>query len=291
MTGRSTVRSVLRRWDALLLAGGMRISLALAIGLPSMSALLTTGIADHPDADRLLFDAGGLMLVEGVRLSLAGISSLTKLTLLLATLSVLLSLLPTSLVLVALDDRALRLSESLGRGARRIPALFAIYGVCLLLQVIVFGLAAFLGGWASRQLAGDLSPAWAAGTGALLFSLGVGLNCGIGVARDLSFAAAIRRPKALPALLSGVGALLAHPLRVGVDWARLAAWQWVLVLAAAYLGGRLPVSGAWTIGLGALYLAVFAGVTLLRATWAARSLVHAGADAPMPAAQPAATMA
>ncbi len=289
MTHFPTLRWVLRRWDALTLAATMRAALAFAVGLPAMTALLSTGIADHPDGDHLLFDSGGMMLVEGVRLSLTGALPVTKLTLLLAAGCVLLSLYPVSVMLVALEDRDGRLAEALGRGLRRLPALFAIYGLCLLFQVMVFAAAAFAAAWAPQQLAG-LGPALADAVGVLLLLLGVAVNCATGVARDLAFAAAARRPAALPALLLGIGTLLARPLSVGVDWARLAAWQWVLVLGAAYCAGKFPAAPGWTFPLAAVTVSVLVGLTILRGVWAARCLVHAGAVQPA-ALQPAATMA
>ncbi len=291
MTRFPTLRWVLGRWDALTLAAAMRAALALAVGLPAMTALLSTGIADHPDGDHLLFDSGGMMLVEGVRLSLTAAPPVTKLTLLLAAGCVLLSLYPVSVMLVALEDRDGRLGEALGRGLRRLPALFAIYGLCLLFQVMVFVAAAFAAAWAPQQLAQTLGPALADAVGVLLLLFGVAINCASGVARDLAFAAASRRPAALPALLLGIGTLLARPLSVGVDWARLAAWQWVLVLGAAYCAGRFPAAPGWTLPLAAVTVSVLVGITTLRGVWAARCLVHASAAQPAAALQPAATMA
>ncbi len=277
-----TLRMAFRRWDALAFALAVRLALSTVIGLPIVGALLATEISHHPDGDSALFGAGGLMLTEAVRLSLDGLGALTQLTLLLTVLALLVSLVPVAVLLHALADQDLPLPQALARGMGRLPTLFAIYALCLLLQVLVVAGTLILAVFVTDELGSTLTDPQADLCGVSLFSLGLLLNCCIGITRDLAFAAATGSQRnAWRALFAGAGALLAHPLRVGVDWARFAAWQGVVVLGAAWLVGVIPVdsgsTSSATLSAG-LQLGVLTSIIVLRAAWTVRSLAHARAD-------------
>ncbi len=277
-----SLRAAFQRWDALVFALVVRLALSTVIGLPVVGALLATGISNYPDADSAMFGGGGLMLTEAVRLSLEGLGVLTQFTLLLAVLAILVSLIPTAVVFQALADRELPLPRALARAMAKLPTLFAVYALCLLLQVLVVAGSLILAVSAANELSSTLTDPQADLCGVSLLALGLLLSCCIGITRDLAFAAATKsQHNAWRALYAGAGALLTHPLRVAVDWARFAAWQVVVVLGAAWLTGIIPVGSGSTTGAAlstGLQLGVLTSIIVLRAAWTVRSLCHTRAD-------------
>ena len=273
-----SLHAAFQRWDALIFALVVRLALSMVIGLPVVGALLATGVSHHPDADSAMFGGGGLMLTEAIRLSLEGLGVLTQFTLLLAVIALLVSLIPTAVVFQALADRALPLPQALARGIAKLPTLFAVYALCLLLQILVVAGSLILAVFTANELGSTLTDPQADLCGVSLLALGLLLNCCIGIIRDLAFAAATKSQHgAWRALYAGAAALLAHPLRVAVDWARFAAWQVVIVLGAAWLVGIMPVGGGsgTSAALVGLQLGVLSSIIVLRAAWTVRSLSHA----------------
>ncbi|MEZ4225004.1 MAG: hypothetical protein R3B13_28885 [Polyangiaceae bacterium] len=273
-----TLGRVLRRWDALLLVFGLRVVLSMVLTLPLLGAGLSTGIFRHPDADALMFAPGGMLLTEAVRLSLDGVGALAKLTFLGLVLAMFVSLLGVVVLLTTLGDPDLSLGNAIGRGLARLPTCYALFGGSMLTQILILAAASTLAAHLQSELALSWREPQAALAAVALLLLGVLATYAVGIVRDLAFASACSAPRsAWEALREALGLVLARPGRIVLDYASIATWQLVAVLAVAWTVTRLPVaSGSSGVALAVLALEVcaLALITLLQALWRGRSLTR-----------------
>ncbi len=113
---------------------------------------------------------------------------------------------------------------------------------------------------------------WGAGAGLV----GLGLVVTVGVIADLARAAIVRRgARALEAIGIGISTVMSRPLATLSSWATPGAWSLVLVLAAAWLSGRLDVShgGAGRVlAVAVVHQVVLVALVVLRGTWLDRAL-------------------
>jgi hypothetical protein len=176
------------------LAVGLDFALRGAAGLilasPVVAAIASTGIPRFPEGDRLLFEPGGLMLVEVARALWSAAIPLVRTELVTGLLLGIALLVPYSLLLVALKRRASTPLELWGEAVTRVPSLLALHGLALLTQggailattTFALGLRPSLVGATSRGA--DLMV-----VGVLLF--GGLLVLGLAVLRDLASAACV----------------------------------------------------------------------------------------------------
>ncbi len=264
-----------------LIALGLDVALRAGAGLllasPVVAAVASTGITGFPEGDRLLFEPGGLMLVDVARALLSELMPLVRTELVMGLLLLVALLVPYSVVLVAFSrTRPGSVAELLGRACARVPALLSLKGLTLLTQA----LTAFL----ALSVALQVRDALVSGTsrradlvGLAIALVGGSLMLAFGMVRDLASAAAVSGGAgSRVALLAGLSTLFRNPGRILRIWSLAAIAAVSLVAAGALVTGLLDVSrpGAWCVGSVLLVHQTFAlGLVLCRAWWLGHALV------------------
>ncbi len=260
-----------------------RAAAGLVLAAPITAAVAATGIGAFPEGDRLLFEPGGLLLVEAARSSLNLIAPLASSTLaVVAVASIALSV-PQALLWAAAAERTPEpFVTFLGRAGARIPPLLALLGLGFLSQVLVgtLGLmvAGFFRGGMADPVQGDL---W--GLGALALTCVAALA--LGIVRDIASAAvACGASNARQALRLGAATILRAPGATCTRWLGPAASGLALVGAAAVATGALDVARPGTprlLAVSLLHQGVLVALSFCRAAWlvAAVRLVRPQLDA------------
>jgi hypothetical protein len=280
----AALRRVGQRWGAIALAWSFQLLVALVLAAPVVAALSGTGIADHPRSDAVLFEAGGLYLMEALRLGAGALLSTLQVSLLSFAVLGMLGLFPLAALLSALlYDGKLRVASWLGAAIAHVPSFVLIGGLTwlgraalALFFVLVYSL-----------LEGPVSSAFNERNADLVLISGA-LVCTIafaalGVAADLARAARVRFGlRALGAFRAGLGAFGQRPLAAAVGWLIPASWSVALVALAAILVGLLAVDqpGSWRVlGAFVVHQLTAIGLIALRALWLHRSLELVGSQA------------
>jgi hypothetical protein len=246
-----------------------RAAAGLVLAAPITAAVAATGIGAFPEGDRLLFEPGGLLLVEAARSSLNLVAPLTSSTIaVVAIASVALSLPQALLWTAAAEVTPEPFMTFVGRAGTRVPSLLALLGLGLLSQVLAgtLGLtvAGFLRNGMANPIDGDL---WALGV--------VSLTClavlALGIVRDVASAAvACGADNARQALRFGAATILCAPGTTCRRWLGPAALGLALVGAVAAASGVLDVARPGTPRLVAvlvLHQGVLVALSFCRAAW------------------------
>jgi hypothetical protein len=237
---------------AVLLDFVTRACASLALAAPVTAVVAGSGIGSFPAGDRLLFEPGGMLLVEVVRSSWSLLPPLATSSLVTLGAGYAALVLPQAVLWTAVAEESPEPRAAfLGRTCARVPALFALAGLGFLAQVLALALglatAGFLRGGASRNaMHADLGALLIAAVGvavALLVGIvrdvaSATLACGVAGSRAALHAAlhcSLRAPGALigrwlgPAVL-GIGLVSAAALVVGsLDVGKPEAFRFVLV--------------------------------------------------------------
>jgi hypothetical protein len=254
---------------AVLFECACRAAAGVVLAAPVTAVIAATGVGAFPEGDRLLFEPGGLLLVEIARLASPALSSLASSSL--VTLVVLGSALtlPRALLWSASTEASTEpLGALFGRTIALVPSLLTLTGLGFLGQVLVcmLGLSA----------AGILRGASANPSGADLWALGAVLCAGffalaLGILRDLSSAAAAcGAPNAQAALRVGLACVLRAPGAALARWLGPAAIGLALTALVAAAVGMLDVSRTGSLRLPAvavLHQAVVVCLSCCRAAW------------------------
>jgi hypothetical protein len=272
-----------RRTAMILLDYALRSVLGLLLALPLAAAVAGTAIGRFPEADRLLFEPGGVHLVEVTRVLLPALPALLTSSLLTTLAFSLLLIVPHSALLVALSETEETSRRAFwGRALERVPTLLAVTAVALLAELAVLfvfaGLAGMAGGAVGGERSGDLASA-------MVMLLGVALATSVGLMRDLARAAAVVSDLDGPeALRHGIRMLGARAPTAILAWLGPALLSVMVVVAAALFAGALDASRpeAWR---GLMILAVHQGAACAlawcRALWLSSSLeLSAGVSRP-----------
>jgi hypothetical protein len=259
-----------------------RTAASLLVALPLVGAVAASGVGHFPEGDRLLFQAGGLVLSDVARELVPALGPLLSTTLTTFVLLGALSIVPLAAVLAVLAEPGkLAVRSVSARAFASVPALLLVTGITLLAQVLVLGLAAAVGGFA-RQSLSTASPRLADGAFLALFGIGILGALVLGIARDLARSAAIQGAHAgRTALVLGLRALWSAP-RAALQAFALRAVAGALLLAwAAVAAGALDVSRPESYRFALVLLlhqAAALGVAALRVSWFAVTLrcVEAG---------------
>lgn len=180
-----------RRTLVLTLDFALRSAGGLILALPVAAVVAGTGIGRFPEGDRLLFEAGGLFLVEVARTLLGSVGPLATTSVGVAFVLSVLLVVPHSALLVALAERDESSPGAFwGRALERVPALLALSGLGLAAQLLAWTVGAAVASGAGATLAQAVPPWPDLGRVAGL-ALGGGLALAVGVARDLARAAAV----------------------------------------------------------------------------------------------------
>jgi hypothetical protein len=122
-----------------------RTLLGLLVSYPIVLAIRASSMGDGPDGDAVLFQPGGLLLLELLRIGATGLGSALRLALLLAFLAAIFELVPLAVVLDLLWSPGRTLLERAGRALRIFPKFLAISVIALLLQALLLLSASLLG--------------------------------------------------------------------------------------------------------------------------------------------------
>jgi hypothetical protein len=253
---------------------------ALLVASPIVAAVSATGISHFPWSDQDLFEPGGALLVEVVRILWKELAPLVRTSVVTALVLVVLLVLPYALVFAALArERPAKLSRLWGEASARFPALLALKGLSLCAQaaavLATLTLAAFLResfvGATSRRA--DL-VALAVG------AVGVTLVLGVGVLRDLASAAAVRHElNGRRALGAGLTALASAPGKAALGFIVPFVGGLALMTGAMPLVSVLNVGrrGDFRIaGVFCLHQAIVLVWLGCRAVWLGRALALVG---------------
>lgn len=246
-------------------------------------ALVAGGVTgDYPRGDAELFDAGGRMLVEAVRLAREALVPLAAQGSAIAALATLAGLFPLAMLIVALGQPG-RVTARLvaGRAAASLGTLALLWGTTLLAQAIVAVLVVVVG----EKTIAHFSLGVREGDLARVAVYGLALTgvAAVGVAHDLARVAAVQDRQGMYAASSRAFDVL---LRAGwrAGWAY--AWRGGLALGCvaggAWLAWRVGSHGAGALVASAVvHQASIAAAVFLRASWLATALGLVMREAPV----------
>ncbi len=225
-----------------------RFAAAIVLALPVTAALAGTGVGQFPEGDRLLFEPGGLYLLEAARELRPFAWSLGTASLFGFGLLFVVLLVPHGALLASLSANGSQSRSAIfARALERLPALFALSSLGLLAQIAVLAFAASTGASVRAALA-DRPGATPELVGLAILGVGLVAAVLIGMARDLSRAAAVTFGIAGPAALRiGLGALGRGARAALPAWLGPALVSALLVGAAALVTGALDVSRPGTL--------------------------------------------
>ena len=253
---------------------GVRLLLGLCLALPLASLVAESGVGQSPRGDRALFEGGGYLLLELLRVQGANLAAAARGLVPLLLLGLLGTAACNAALLVALNVRGrLRLVTWLSQALAAVPALVVLAVGTALAQLAIILIGLLLVGGIPESMT---RPAQVTAAQVALWLL-VGLAAGaVGGISDVTKAALVRNDAGLAAALKRV---LASARRR--PWT--AAWGWLpygvlFVLAwlvAAQAVNALDVSAAGTWRVAAVFIvhqAVSLASVALRAAWYARAL-------------------
>jgi hypothetical protein len=263
-----------RRPFVVLGVAALRLGCGFCLALPLASLLAESGIGYRAEGDRALFEGGGYLLLEVVRLHGQALSAAARGLLPLLALGSLLTAACNAALLVALNTRdQLRSLSWLTRAAARLPA-FGVLGIgTTLAQGLLLLVAAITAEGMPESLA---KPQQTSALQLLPWLLALLAAGALGGFADLTKAALVRYESTfLVGLSRSWQSLLHRPWLGALGWLPYALPYAASVLAAAFVVGAIDVSrpGAWrVVAVFACHqLVVVVGVAC-RAAWFARAL-------------------
>jgi hypothetical protein len=268
---------VRERAGAVLFVWALQLLAAALIAAPVAGAFAGTGVAAHPHGDRVLFEPGGVLLIESLRLGAGALLGALRASLLELVVLAVAGIVPLAALLLALATRErLRIGAWLGAAVAHFPAFVLIGGASWLVRAVLVVLSLLAWGALDDGLGSALGERGAdlAGLGGLLFA--AILLAAVGITADLARAASVReRARALPAIAAGLRSFVSRPLAAAVSWLIPAVWSVAIVAAAALAVGalRLELSGSWRVA-AALFAhqAAVLALVALRALWLSKAL-------------------
>lgn len=268
----SGLHAVRRRWGAILVVWLWQLGVGLVLAAPIATAIASTGIGRHPLGDAVLFEPGGLYLVEMVRLGSGALIAAFESALVLYLALGLASLVPIALLFVALArPEKLAPARWLADALAHFPSFFLIGALAWLARALLVLLYAAVYAGVERRIATALHERTAdlwLGAGVLVAALSF---LSVGIAADLGRAARVRfGTPALASVRTGLRCLLRRPLAAGVAWSIAASWSVATVALAAVLVGLLALEhGSAFRALAAFGVHQLAVIALigLRALW------------------------
>ncbi len=269
---RSAAPAAHRRPGLVAFTYAYRAIAAFLIALPAAVAL-GGPVAAWPRGQGVLFDPGGVMLVEALRLSRRALDPSAMEAAAVALLALLAGVFPLAVLLVGLArDGRLPAGFLAARAVSHAGTLALLSLVAVPAQAIAGAFVAFLGG----KLIGafDLTtPAHDVATAALALVV-LAVVCAAGVARDLALVAAVRGEHRFYVAASRALHLARHSGgRAFLAWAWRASLGLAGIVLAAWLAPSLAGASAWAVLAGfLLHQAAIAGATFARASWLAAAM-------------------
>jgi hypothetical protein len=258
-----------------------------ALALPLASVVGEGGVGQTLQGDRVLFEGGGYLLLEVLRIQGADLAAVARGMLPLLSLGLLLTVVCNAALLVALNVRGrLELGTWLSRALARLPAFLVLGCAVCLAQLVLW----FAGAMAADSIPEPQHLPRATSAAQLASLLLAGAMAGaLGGFADVVKASLVRHDAPLTSGLSQAWhCLRRRPWACSMGWLPFAVAYVVALLLAAGLTEALDVSrsGAWRLlAVLTVHQLVIAWGVLLRAAWFARTLrlsasLHAEALAP-----------
>jgi len=263
-----------RRPGLVLIIAGVRILAGFCLAFPLSSLVAGSGVGQRSQGDRALFEGGGYLLLELLRVQgnalLAAARGLVPLLLLALAVTCACNV----ALLVALDSRERLTSlDWLGRAWARLPAQLVLVAGAALAQFVLLLLGSAALGGIPESLAKPVLTTAAQAAAILVIALLLGA---VGGFADVAKAALVRHEARLNEGLARAWVCARHrPFRAFFGWLPYSALFLLTALLAAKLSEALDVSrpGAWRIA--AVFVAhqlVIVVSIACRAAWFSRCL-------------------
>jgi hypothetical protein len=263
-----------RRPFVILGVAALRMTTAFCLALPFQSLIADTGVGLRTEGDRALFEDGGYLLLEVLRLRGPELGAVAYGLLPLLSLALLLGAVANAALFVALNfGGRLALGEWLTRALRHVPGLLLLGIGTAFAQLFVFGVTAASAG----AMPDSMSSPLATSAGRVsVWLCGAALAGALGGVGDVAKACLVRHDVSVVSALRQAGnCLRQRPLPACFGWLPFALCLVAAIVIGAQLSEALDVSraGAWRVALVfALHQAVVVLAVALRAAWYARAL-------------------
>jgi hypothetical protein len=268
-----------RRPLVVLSIAGVRLLLGICLALPLASLVAESGVGQAPRGDRALFEGGGFMLLELLRVQGANLAAVARGLVPLLLLGLLVTSACNAALLVALNvGGRLRLLPWLSSALATVPALVVLAVGTVLAQLAIILVGLLLGDGIPASMTRPVAMTAAQAALWLLVGLAAGAVGGIS---DVTKAALVRNGSGLAAALKrALASARRSPFAAGWGWLPYGLVFVVSWLAAAQIVGALDVSAAGSWRVAAVFIvhqAVSLAGVALRAAWYARALRLAAA--------------
>jgi hypothetical protein len=271
-----------RRRPGLILAlAGLRILAGLCLAWPIASLVAGSGVGQRLEGDRALFEGGGYLLAELVRLRGGELEAVARGLLPVLTLGLVLTAAGNAVLLVGLNLHGrLRLRELLGRASERLFALLVLGAGTSLAQLVLFIAGALAVAAIPESLANPVATTGGQAALWLLVAIAAGA---VGGFSDVVKASLVRHESRLGDGLARAFQCVRHlPIRATFGWIPYG----LLFLAAAASAAKLTAlcdvaeAGAWrVVAVFGLHQLVIVTAVAARAAWFARTLRLVATDA------------
>jgi hypothetical protein len=253
---------------------GVRLLLGSCLALPLASLVAESNVGRSPHGDRVLFEGGGYLLLELLRVQGANLAAAARGLLPLLLLCLLVTAACNAALLVALNvGGRLRLVAWLSQALAAVPALVVLGVGTALAQLAIILIGLLLAGGIPESMTRPVEMTAAQVALWLLVGLAAGA---VGGVSDVTKAALVRNDAGLVAALKrGLASARRSPLTAGWGWLPYGVLFVLTWLVAAEVVSALDVSAAGTWRVAAVFLvhqAVSLASVTLRAAWYARAL-------------------
>ncbi|MDC0745869.1 hypothetical protein [Polyangium mundeleinium] len=263
-----------KRPGVVLLVYAFRLVAAFLLAWP-FAVTLGGAVSGYPRGDAVLFDQGGLLLLEALRRSTGALRPSSASTLLLFVLVCFVSLLPLGALLGALGAKGRVAARDLGAWALRPLGTFSLLlGAAALIEALLGGVMIAIGNAFARRQTIDLRAADQVRVGFVAAAIILVLL--VSVFHDIARAAAVRGELGMRASIKrAFAAVRSAPLALLAGWFWRAALGAVFLGAAVVLGSRIGVERkAQVFAAFLVHQASVLAVLFLRASWLAAALRH-----------------
>jgi hypothetical protein len=270
-----------RRPGLVLGVAGLRLLMGFCLAWPLGSLLAASGVGLRPEGDRLLFEGGGYLLLDVLRLRGAELEAVARGLLPMLGLGLLLTAACNAALLVGLNVQGrLELRELLSRANKRVPGLIVLGIGTALAQLLVILGGSLVVAAVPESLA---EPVKSTVTQLLIWFVAALFAGGVGGFSDLVKASLVRHESRLVEALSRAWrCLLNRPIRASFGWVPYALAFLLVALLAAESSELIDVSrgGAWRVSLVfAVHQLVIVTSVAARGAWYARALRLVATDA------------
>lgn len=278
--GPGEIRARRRPWLILGLAS-LRILAGLCLAWPLASLIASSGVGLRVEGDRALFEGGGYLLAELLRLRGGELEAVARGLLPVLALGLILTTAGNAALLVGLNSQGrLRLRELLASAIERLPALLVLGVGTGLAQLVLFIAGVIAVAAIPESLAKPVATTAGQAALWLLVTLTAG---GVGGFSDVAKASLVRHQVRLGDGLARAFQCVRHsPFRATFGWLPYA----LVFLAAAALAAKLSdlcdvaQPGAWRVALVfGMHQLVIVTAVAARAAWFARALRLVATDA------------